>query len=149
MTVLAPSSRIHLLPGTKRGPETVWADYNEIDVADNVDERKAKLEQWMAMRVGSELMKHYNQREWKVMVDLEGELLIIACDSICNFKGYHIKMHKRTIGELIERAIMAGGEILERHNVSRNKHFNPDHLETLARDAHDSVIAVDSAPEAA
>ena len=109
MSVVAPSQRIHLLPGTKRGPETVWADYNEIDVADNVDERKAKLEQWMAMRVGSELMKHYNQREWKVMVDLEGELLIIACDSICNFKGYHIKMHKRTIGELIERAIMAQG----------------------------------------
>ncbi len=147
MTVLAPSSRIHLLPGTKRGPETVWGDYNEIEVTDNMDERKAKLEQWMAMRIGTALMHTYNQREWKVMVDLEGELLIIACDSICNFKGYHIKMHKRTIKELIEQAKMAAGEILERHNVSRNKHFNPDHLETLARDAHDSVIAVDSAPE--
>ncbi len=147
MSILAPSRRIKLLPTTKRGIDTIWADYNEIEVTDTMDERKAKLEQWMAKRIGTALMKQYNQREWKVIVDLEGKMVIIACDSICNFKGYHIKMHKRTIGELIERAIMAAGEILERHNVSRNKHFNPDHLETLARDAHDSVIAVDSVAE--
>lgn len=147
MSVLAPSKHIHLLPGTRRGLDTIWKDYNEIEVTDTMDERKAKLEMWIAKRVGTALMQSYNQREWKVMVDLEGQLLIIACDSICNFKGFHIKMYQRTIEELIVQAKMAAGEILERHNVSRNKHFNPDHLETLARDAHDSVIAVDSAPE--
>lgn len=147
MTVLAPSQRLQLLPETKRGPDTVWHDYNEIEVTDTQDERKAKLEQWIAMRIGTVLMQHYNQREWKVMVDLEGQLLIVACDSICNFKGYHIKMYQRTIQELIDKSVMAAGEILERHNVSRNRKFNPDDLESLTRDGHDSVIATDSAPE--
>jgi hypothetical protein len=147
MSVLAPSQRIHLLPSTKRGPDTVWKDYNEIQPGDTMDERKAKLEQWIGMRIGKLLMEHYNQREWKVMVDVENQMLIIGCDSICNFKGYHLHMNKYTMEELERRAIEAAGEILERHNVSRSKRFNPDHLETLARDAQDSVIAVDSAPE--
>ena len=147
MTVLAPSQRIQLLPNTKRGPDTVWADYNEINLDDTMDERRAKLEQWIAMRIGKKLMEQYNQREWKVMVDLETQMLIIGCDSICNFKGYHLHMSKYTMEELEQRAIMAAGEILERHNVARSRNFNPEHLETLARDAHDSVIATDSAPE--
>lgn len=147
MNILAPSKRIQLLPNTKRGPDTVWADYNEIEATDNDDEKRGKMEQWIAMRIGTELMRHYNQREWKVMVDIEGEMVIIACDSICNFKGYHLHMMKYTIEELITRSKAAAGEILERHNVSRSRRFNPEHLETLARDSQDSVIAVDSAPE--
>jgi hypothetical protein len=99
------------------------------------------------MRVGKVLMEHYNQREWKVMVDVENQMLIIGCDSICNFKGYHLHLNKYTMDELEKRAVQAAGEILERHNVARNRNFNPDQLETLARDAFDSVIAVDSAPE--
>jgi len=147
MSVLAPSKRIELLPGTKRGPETVWADYNEIKLDDTMNERKAKLEQWIAMRVGKVLMEHYNQREWKVMVDVENQMLIIGCDSICNYKGYHLHMNKYTMDELEKRAVQAAGEILERHNVARDRKFDPDQLETLARDAFDSVIATDSAPE--
>lgn len=147
MSVLAPSKRIELLPGTKRGPDTVWADYNEIKLDDTADERKAKLEQWIAMRVGKVLMEHYNQREWKVMVDVENQMLIIGCDSICNYKGYHLHMNKYTMDELERRAVQAAGEILERHNLARSRKFNPDQLETLARDAFDSVIAADSAPE--
>lgn len=147
MSVLAPSKRIQLLPGTKRGPDTVWADYNEINLDDTMDERRAKLEQWIAMRVGKVLMEAYNQREWKVMVDVENGMLIIGCDSICNFKGYHLHLHKYTMDELERRAVQAAGEILERHNVARSRNFNPDQLESLARDAFDSVIAADSAPE--
>ena len=82
MSVFAPSQRIQLLPGTKRGPDTVWADYNEINVNDTTEERRAKLEQWIAMRIGKVLMEHYNQREWKVMVDIDNQMLIIGCDSI-------------------------------------------------------------------
>lgn len=145
--MLRPSKRLVLPPAVKRGPDTVWADYNEINLEDSVDERTAKLEQWICMRIGTVLMRHYNQREWKVMVDLESGMMIVACDSLCNFKGYHIHMDK-TIDQLEKRAIEAAGEILERHNLSRSKKFDPDILETLARDARDSVIAVDSAPEA-
>ena len=142
-----PDRRIALPPTVKRGPDTVWGDYNEINLEDSDDERRAKLEQWIAMRIGSALMRVYNQREWKVMVDIPGGMMIVACDSICNFKGYHIKLDK-TIDKLEKRAIMAAGEILERHNISRNRKFNPDNLEDLARDFRDSVIATDSAPEA-
>lgn len=145
--MLRPSQRLVLPPTTKRGPDTVWKDYNEINLEDSADERQAKLEQWICMRIGSVLMRHYNQREWKVMVDIDAGMLIVGCDSICNFKGYHIHLDK-TIDELERRAVMAAGEILERHNVSRSKKFDPDIIETLARDAQDSVIAVDSTPEA-
>ena len=139
--------RIELLPNTKRGLDTIWADYNEIEPGDSASERQAKMEQWIAKRLGTKLMEHYNQREWKVMVDISGQMVIIACDSICNYKGYHIKMHNKTIGELEEAAVMAGGEILERHNVARDRKFNPAQLDALVRDSRDSVIAPDAAPE--
>ena len=142
--MLRPSTRLALPPTTKRGPDTVWADYNEIRIEDSVDERTAKLEQWIAMRIGTVLMKHYNQREWKVMVDVAGGIMIIGCDSISNYKGYHIHLNK-TIHQLEERAIMAAGEILERHGVSRSKKF--DIIETLARNAMDEVIAADAEAE--
>lgn len=141
------SGRIQLLPETKRGPDTVWADYNEINPEDSIDERQAKLEQWIAMRIGRVLMEKYNQREWKVIVDIPNQMVIIGCDSICNFKGYHLHLSRYSMEELEQRSVMAAGEILERHNVARSRNFNPDHLETLARDSRDSVIAPDAAPE--
>ena len=141
------SRHIQLLPSTKRGLDTIWHDYNEIQPEDSEDERQAKLEQWIGKRIGTTLMKHYNQREWKVMVDIKGRMLIIGCDSICNYKGYHIKMEGRTIEELCERSVMAAGEILERHNVARSRNFDPTQLDELARDARDSVISPDAAPE--
>ena len=141
-----PDRRIALLPATKRGPDTVWKDYNQINLEDSSDERQAKLEQWIAMRVGTKLMQHYNQREWKVIVDVAGGVMIVACDSISNHNGYHIHLDK-TIDELERRAVMAAGEILERHSVSRSRNFNPDNLEDLKRDFRDNVISSDSAPE--
>jgi len=140
-------SRIKLLPSTKRGLDTVWEDYNQIEVEDSEDERKAKLEQWIAKRIGTELMKAYNQREWKVIVDIPGRMVIIGCDSVCNYKGYHIRMEHRSIEEIIQRAKMAAGEILERHNVSRSKRFDAAALDAFARDARDSIIGPDAAAE--
>jgi hypothetical protein len=140
-------SRIQLLAETKRGLDTIWGDYNEIEPDDSVSVRQSKMEQWIAKRVGTRLMATYNQREWKVMVDIEGQILIVGCDSICNYKGYHIKMAGRTIVELEDRAIMGAGEILERHNLARSRNFDPAQFDTLKRDSRDSVIAVDSAPE--
>jgi hypothetical protein len=142
-----PDRRIKLPPYIKRGPDTVWGDYNEINIEDSQDERKAKVEQWIAMQIGSKLMRVYNQREWKVIVDIPGQMLIIACDSVSNEKGYHISMVGRNVEELQRRAIMAAGEILERHNVSRSRNFNADNLEDLPRDSMDNVIAPDAAPE--
>jgi hypothetical protein len=122
-------------------------DYNEILPEDDHSVRKAKLEAWIARQIGTNLMKIYDQREWKVIVDLENQMLIIGCDSISNHKGYHIKMLHRTIEELQRRAIFAAGEILERHNISRQRKFDPDVLETLPRDRFDNVISTDSKAE--
>ena len=99
-----PDRRIKLPPYIKRGPDTVWGDYNEINIEDSQDERKAKVEQWIAMQIGSKLMRVYNQREWKVIVDIPGQMLIIAWDSVFNEKGYHISMVGRNVEELKRRA---------------------------------------------
>lgn len=136
----------HILtpPGTG---DHITDDYNDIFITDSDEVRKAKLEQWIAKSIGTVLVREFPNRQWKVIVDIEGQMLIIACDSISNTKGYHIKMVGRNLHELQERAKFAAAEILERHNLTRSKRFDADILETLARDATDSVIADDSAPE--
>lgn len=143
-------SRILIPKGMgRRGDDdgTLGKDYNEILPTDTFSEKKAKVEGWIAKQIGMHLMRTYDQREWKVIVDIENQMLIVACDSISNYKGYHIKMLHRNIEELQRRAVMAAGEILERHGVARSRKFNPDVLETLPRDSFDNVIAVDSAAE--
>lgn len=133
---------------TPRGTgDTIVEDYNVINITDSQDEKKAKLEQWIAKKVGTALLNAYNNRQWKVIVDIPGQMLIVACDSISNYKGYHISMVQRNVEELERRAVLAAGEILERHELSRQKRFDADILETLARDAQDNVITTDSAPE--
>ena len=133
----------------RRGDDdgTLGKDYNTIEPTDTIDERRAKVEAWIAKQIGTKLMQTYDQREWKVIVDIENQMLIVACDSISNHKGYHIKMLYQTIDELQKRAVMAAGEILEPHNVARSRKFNPDTLETLQRDAFDNVVTADSAAE--
>ena len=133
----------------RRGDDdgTLGVDYNTIEPTDTMDERRAKVEAWIAKQVGMELMRKYDQREWKVIVDIENQMLIVACDSISNHKGYHIKMLHRTIDELQKCAVEAAGEILERHNIARSRRIDPDVFETAVRDAFDNVITADSAAE--
>ncbi len=140
-------SKILLPVGSGREGNSFTDDFNEIEMYDDHDTRKAKLEQWIAKKVGTKLVAAYNNRQWKVIVDVENEILIVACDSLSNYKGYHIHMAGRTIHQLEERAVMAAGEILERHNLARSKKFDPDIIETLARDSFDNVITADSAAE--
>ncbi len=136
--------RILTQKGSGRHMDQVTEDYNEIEDYDDQDTRKAKLEMWMAKKVGTAIHEKYRSRQWKVMVNLEGQMLIVACDSISNYKGYHIHMAGRTIHDLQEEGIKGAGEILERHNLARSKHFNPDKFEDLPRDRFDNVIATDS-----
>jgi len=140
------------MPGAKsRGDgEAVTGNFNELYVpeAKNVRAAKlAKLEMKVAGRIGALLVRRYNNRQWKVQIDLAGGLLIISCDSISNHKGYHIHTRGRTMHQLEARSVVAAGEILERHDLSRNKLFNPDKVEGLIRDQFDNVITPDSAAE--
>lgn len=127
----------------------VTGNFNTIEVVDEDHESVANEQMRIASAIGARLVRAYNNRQWKVIVDIKGGMLIIGCDSLSNNKGYHIHMSNKPLQELEEMAIRAAGEILERHSVSRLKLFNPDIIEDLPRDMNDDVIAADSAPEAA
>ncbi len=127
----------------------VTGNFNTIEVVDEDHAKVAQEQMRMASAIGVRLVRAYNNRQWKVIVDIKGGMLIIACDSLSNKKGYHIHMKGRPLQELEDAAVRAAGEILERHSLSRLKLFNPDIIEDLSRDLNDDVIAIDSAPEAA
>ncbi len=133
-------------PRSKGDGEIITGNFNSVEAVEK-DLKKAKLELFIAQKIGTGLVKRYNNRQWKVIVDISGRMLIIACDSISNNKGYHIKMSGRNIHQLQQRAVVAAGEILERHNLARTKQFDPDIYETLPRDLQDNVIANDAEAE--
>ena len=126
---------------------TIISDSNKITVVDADHEKVAKEQYRIAQAIGARLVKAYNNRQWKVIVDIKNGILIVACDSISNTKGYHIHMKGVPLQELEQKAVFAAGEILERHGISRLKLFNPDTIEDMPRDLRDDVIAPDSAPE--
>ena len=131
--------------GEQKGRPPV-IDFNEINFFETDDVKKAKLEYWIAKKIGEALIAEYPRRQWEVRVDAEAGMCIIVCPSVSITKGYHLYLN-HNIAELIVRAKRAAGEILERHNVSRAPQFNPDVLETLSRTVRDDVIALDAAPE--
>ena len=122
----------------------ITADYNTINDLELTTEKRAKLEMWIAKNVGEDLIKLYPNREWGVRVDIEGQVLVISCDSVSSEKGYFIHMAKRNIHDLQLEARKAAGEILERHGVSRKRLIDEDVFETMNRDARDSVVTEDS-----
>lgn len=132
------------IPGEGRRP---MVDYNEINVLELDDVKQAKLESWIAKAIGTELMNHYPGRQWGVHVDTEGQMIMVMCPSVSHEKGYYISMVGRCLNDLVIKARHAAGEILERYNLSRDRKFDSDILETLARDAKDEVISPDAAPE--
>lgn len=137
-----PSSII-LPNGDGRFGREITADYNEINILETDDVKFGKVEMWIAKKIGTELIKHYPNRQWGVKVDAPAQMLIISCNSVSYEKGYHISMHLRNIDELQRRAVKAAGEILERHDLSRARRFDADILETLPRDHKDNVIVAD------
>lgn len=139
--------RILTSPWFKRHGADIGKDYNEIRPEDSTEVLHAKLEAWIAKGIGSAVAEKYPNREWKVIVDLGGQMVILACDSVSNNKGYHMHMQHQCLKDMQKKAIRAAGEILERHDVSRARIFNEDILETLKRDSHDDVITPDSVAE--
>ncbi len=118
-------------------------DYNTIYAFDSDNVKAAKLESWMAKRIGEHLMSKFPQREWGVKIDMPGQMLIIVCESVSLSRGYHIHMTGRNIHELMERAEAAAGEILERYGITRGRKYNADITESLIRDAKGDVIGGD------
>ena len=125
----------------------VTGNFNRIEVVDEDHAEVAEEQMRIAQAIGARLVRAYNNRQWKVVVDIKGGILIIACDSISNTKGYHIHMAGKSLHELENAAVKAAGEILERHDLPRLKLFNPDIIEDMPRDLKDDVITSDSKPE--
>jgi hypothetical protein len=134
----------HISKPRERAPV---ADYNEINLLEMDDVKQAKLEYWIAKKVGSHLMSKFPNRQWGVGVDVSGGMIHVMCPSLSTTKAYYISLVGRTISDLTKRAEEAAGEILERYNVSRARSFDPENLETLERDARDEVVSPDAAPE--
>lgn len=143
--MLAAQRRKVLVPGLN-GRE-ITADYNKIFLHEGTEERRAKLEMFIAKRIGEHVAQTYPKRQWSVEVDLDAQMVVLMCPSVSTQKGYHLHFHTRTIHDMQLAAAKAAGEILERHNISRASAFNPEVLETLARDLRDNVIAPDAKPE--
>lgn len=140
------SEDVHMVRMSRNNPR-VHGDYNYVDVMESKDSKTAKLEMWIAKALGTRLANTYPNRQWGVSVNTEGGTVIILCPSLSTEKGYFLHMKNYNLRRLEERAVIAAGEILERHGLSRNRHFDADILETLDRDIKDQVIATDSAPD--
>ena len=119
-------------------------DYNEINMFDSETAKQAKIESWIAKQVGTKLAEKFPQREWGVKVDVQGQMVIIICETVSLTRGYHIKMGGRTIQELCEFSIEAGAEILERHGITRDRKYNADTTEAMIRDAKGDMIGGDN-----
>jgi len=127
--------------------DCIGEDFNEIRPEDSDDATTAGIEAWIGKKVGEYIAEKLPNRHWGVHVDLPNKMLVISCDSVSSEKGWHIHMTDRTIHVLQIKALRAANEILERHNLTRAKKFNPDEIETLDRDRFDNVITPDSAAE--
>jgi hypothetical protein len=136
------SGRVHIIGETK-GKQPV-ADYNEINVLELESAKRAKMEFWIAKKIGEKLAEVYPKRQWEVMVDLDGQMLIVKCPSLSLTHGYHIEMRLRNINELQERAIRGGGEILERHNQTRGRVRDIAVFDHLPTNLRGDVIAPDA-----
>jgi len=129
---------------TRGGGDPVYGDYNVIDEMESENQKVAKMEMWIAKKLGTSLVNKYPNRQWGVQVNVRDGILVILCPSLSNEKGYHIHMKGDTINHLELRAIQAAGEILERYGVSRDRNVDERDIEaSLKFNFKDEALAMD------
>lgn len=123
-------------------------DFNAADPGASHEGKAAGLEYWMAKHIGEDLCRVYKSRQWHVDVDTRNKIIVIAAPSLSKLMGYHLHIRDgETMPQLIDRCRRAGGEILERYNVTRARNTDPLIIEEgLARDRRDNVISADALP---
>lgn len=146
---MAKSAHIHIPRKHQAAPTatTLRPDDNEITQFDNAGTRLEKAESWIARNIGNALEKAYPDRDWRITVDAINGIVMIQAPLIEAEKGYFMHMKNKTIHDLERQAVKAAGEVLERFNLTRNKRWNPEHLEDLTRDARGNAIGPDSNAE--
>ena len=125
--------------GQQKGKPPI-IDYNAVRPTDSHEAQMAKLEYWIAKEIGTALVKQYPGREWGVDVDTRNAVVVISCPSVSLTKGYHIHCRKTDTVPLIQRALRAAGEILERYGQSRDRIIDPVALEAMPRGVRDELI---------
>lgn len=115
-------------------------DYNDIhlNVFDTQEQKRAKLEMFIAKSLASVLADHYPNRNWNVGVDLNGGVVIVQCPDVSTVAGYHIKL-SRSMNQIRRMLPKIGGEILERAGVPRDRKYDAEHMDLLKRDIRGNV----------
>lgn len=102
-----------------------------IDVEDGISH---PLDEQICAIVGRELCTHYPGHAWRVDADHRKGLVDILNLSLSGKYGFRIEMKGMfSAPDLQKLAMRAGGEILERYNVSRSE-FNADEMNNLPVD---------------
>lgn len=144
MPAAPPSDDVEMTMMTRGDNPNVFGDYNSIDMMESESSAIAKMEMWIAKNVGTRLVGTYPGRQWAVQANVQGGIVIISCPSLDPEKGYHILLKDKNIDGICKAAVRAAGEILERFGISRNKKYDSDELEYLARDHKDRVVSTDA-----
>lgn len=90
--------------------------------------------------IGGELKRHYPLRVWAVQPQVDQGVVDIFLLDATGRWAYTLHLAHKTFEILGREAVRAGGEILERFNLSREKRFNRDHVETLSRNIRGEAI---------
>lgn len=107
------------------------------------DEMIDPLDQQLCEIVGAVLHKHYPLYDWLVQADRRKGFVDIRNVSLDGQLGCRILMNgPASVSELEHKAMMYGGEILERFNVHRGA-MRSDEMDALEKDFAGRVINVD------
>ena len=113
---------------------------NVIKICDDDDAATAIKADQLCRRMGAILQKHYPGIRWYVDVNINGGVSNIRCADISMSHGIYLHLLCSEI-ELERRVVKAGGEILERFTVSREKQSVRD-ISHIAKNAKgDAMLA--------
>ena len=113
---------------------------NVIKICDDDDAAIAIKADRLCRRLGAMLQKHYPGIRWYVDVNLNGGVANIRCADIAMSFGSYLHLHCSEI-DLERRVIAAGGEILERFAVSRERQSVRDISHIVKNARGDAVLA--------
>ena len=93
-----------------------------------------------AKRIADVLERHYPGYLWAVHVDLYGGMATIQSLRLSGEWGCYLKMSSIVNDPFLAKVKKFGGEILERHRVSRSA-ANADQIGALKRDRLGNILA--------
>lgn len=109
-------------------------------IANDYDMQQNMLDIAMAKDVADALNAHYPGHYWAVNCRGEQGIMTIHNLMLSGEWGYRLLLdNSYSASDLRKRAIMAGGEILERYKVARGR-INQDHMAGMATDFAGRVI---------